>query len=112
MGSRRRHAGGERMRAPALQIRREGILHPPGVQGQAVVPVHAPLVPEDGRVADRQAAARREGIPSADRNLSAEGIMTLFEDKQAALSGDNTSAFLAEAMVESEKFRAASATRR
>ena len=36
--------------------------------------------------------------------------MTLFEDKQAALSGDNTSAFLAEAMVESEKFRADYAT--
>src|SRR3984885_5923467 len=110
MGSRRRHAGRERLRAPALQRRREGILHPPGVQGQAVVPVHAPSVPEDGRVADRQAAARRQGIPSADGNLSAEGIMTLFEDKQAALSGDNTSAFLAEAMVESEKFRTDYAT--
>ena len=36
--------------------------------------------------------------------------MTLFEDKQAALSGENTSAFLAEAMVESEKFRADYAT--
>ena len=36
--------------------------------------------------------------------------MTLFEDKQAALSGDNSSAFLAEAMVESEKFRADYAT--
>ena len=42
--------------------------------------------------------------------MSAEGIMALFEDKQAALSGDNTSAFLAEAMVESEKFRADYAT--
>ncbi len=36
--------------------------------------------------------------------------MTLFEDKQAALSGANTSEFLAEAMVESEKFRADYAT--
>src|ERR1700681_1758804 len=86
------------------------MLHPAGVQGQAAVSVHAPPVPEDGRVADRQAAARRQGIPSADRKLSAEGIMTLFEDKQAALSRDTTSAFLAEAMVESEKFRADYAT--
>src|SRR5580700_4821731 len=39
-----------------------------------------------------------------------EGTMTLFEDKQAALSGDNTSEFLAEAMVESEKFRTDYAT--
>ncbi len=31
--------------------------------------------------------------------------MALFEDKAAALSGDNSAAFLAEAMVESEKFR-------
>jgi len=36
--------------------------------------------------------------------------MPLFEDKQAALSGDQTSAFLAEAMVESEHFRADYAT--
>src|SRR5580704_2275962 len=110
MGGRRRHAGRERLRAPALQRRRKGILHPPGVQGQAVIPVHAPAVPEDGGVADRQAAARRQGISSADRDLSAEGIMTLFEDKQAALSGAESSEFLAEAMAESEKFRADYAT--
>src|SRR6202035_2845774 len=36
--------------------------------------------------------------------------MTLFEDKQAALSGANTSNFLAEAAAESEKFRADYAT--
>ena len=36
--------------------------------------------------------------------------MTLFEDKQAALSGAASSDFLAEAMVESEKFRAEYAT--
>src|ERR1700686_3248285 len=99
MGSRRRDAGREWLRAPALQRRREGILHPPGVQGQAAVPVHAPSIPEDGRVADRQAAAWRQGIPSADGNLSAEGIMTLFEDKQAALSGANPSEFLPRARV-------------
>ena len=56
-------------------------------KAKPLVPVHAPSVPEDGRVADRQAAARHQGIPSADGNLSAEGIMALFEDKQAALSG-------------------------
>ena len=36
--------------------------------------------------------------------------MTLFEDKQAALSGAESSEFLAEAMAESEKFRADYAT--
>ena len=36
--------------------------------------------------------------------------MTLFEDKQAALSGSETSEFLAEAVIESEKFRAEYAT--
>ena len=36
--------------------------------------------------------------------------MSAIEDKKFALSGDNTSAFLAEAMVESEKFRADYAT--
>ena len=36
--------------------------------------------------------------------------MALFEDKQASLSGDHSAAFLAEAMAESEKFRAEYAT--
>jgi mannose-6-phosphate isomerase-like protein (cupin superfamily) len=36
--------------------------------------------------------------------------MTLFEDKVASLSGSNKAEFLAEAMVESEKFRADYAT--
>jgi mannose-6-phosphate isomerase-like protein (cupin superfamily) len=38
--------------------------------------------------------------------------MTLFEDKVASLSGSNKAEFLAEAMAESEKFRADYATRR
>src|SRR5271168_3254995 len=104
MGGRRRDAGRERLRAPALQRRREGVLHPARVQGETAVSVHALVVPEDGGVADRQAAARRHRIPPPDGNLSAETTM-LFEDKQPSLSGANTSNFLAEAMIESEKFR-------
>jgi quercetin dioxygenase-like cupin family protein len=61
-------------------------------------------------MADRQASARSEGILTANGPLSAETKMPLFEDKQAALSGSNTSNFLAEALVESEKFREQYAT--
>ena len=50
---RRRDAGRERLRAPALQRFRDRGVHPPRVQGEAAVPVHAPAAAEDGGVAAR-----------------------------------------------------------
>ena len=65
-------------------------------------------------MADRQAAARHQGIPSADRPLSSQSHWNkhdlVIQEKAAALSGAASSNFLAEAMVESEKFRADYAT--
>ena len=40
--------------------------HPPGVQGQAAVPVHAPVVPEDRLLSADRARARARGLPAAE----------------------------------------------
>ena len=65
---RRRDAGRERMRAPALQRFRNRGMHPPRVQGEAAVPVHAPVAPEDGRVA-AGAGSGTGSVLAADRSL-------------------------------------------
>src|SRR6516164_3575574 len=70
MAGRRRDAGRERLRSSAFQRRRERGLHSVGVQGEAAVSVHAPAVPEDGGMADRQAAARPREFQTADGYLS------------------------------------------
>src|SRR6516165_5803309 len=95
MAGRRRDAGRERLRAPAFQRRRERGLHSAGVQGEAALSVHAPPFPENGGMADRQAAAGPRRFQTADRHLSGDNKMP-FEDKQAALSGSATASFLAE----------------
>src|SRR5437879_5884500 len=61
-------AGRERLRAPALQRFRERGMHPPGVQGEAAVPVHAPALAEDGRVAARS-RPRARALFAAERPL-------------------------------------------
>src|SRR5438552_2950384 len=59
MEGRRRDAGRERLRAPALQRFRDRGMHPLGVQGQALVPVHAPVAAEDGGMAARSGSRTR-----------------------------------------------------
>src|SRR3954470_7298022 len=51
MEGRRRDAGRERLRASAFQRLLQGGVHPPRVQGEADIPVHAPAAAEDGGMA-------------------------------------------------------------
>ena len=53
---------------------------PAGVQGQAVVPVHAPAVPEDRRMAAKDSAQGAGKLQAAVGHLT-EKSMTLFTDK-------------------------------
>ena len=63
-------------------------MHPPRVQGEAAVPVHAPAAAEDGRVAARARSGAR-ALLAADRPLTsgAAAHMGAIEDKEQALSG-------------------------
>src|SRR3981189_2926866 len=59
-----------RLRASAFQRRSRQRGDPAGVQGEAAVPVHAPLVPEDRLLSAQRGDARPRGLPAAEGSLT------------------------------------------
>src|ERR1700738_4760068 len=88
-------------------------MRPPGLQGEAAVPVHASVVAEDGGMAAR-AIPRRQALFAADRSLKSlqeQHCMSAIEDKKFALSGDKTCNWRAEEILRSAEFRKEYASR-
>src|SRR5205814_9688952 len=103
--SRRRDAGRERLRASALQRLEGRGGDPPGVQGQAAVPVHAPAVPEDRGMAVEDPAQGGGELQAAERHLREGAMTTVFTDKGPAFSGNKTASFRADEAKASQEFR-------
>src|SRR3954468_8243103 len=105
MEGRRRDAGRERLRASALQRLQGRGGDSPGVQGEAAVPVHAPVVPEDRGMAVEDPAQGRGELQAAGGPLRSAIMATEFTDKGPSLSGSKTATFRADEARQSQEFR-------